>query len=96
MCEMLRLTCFYPLTLLQIYARRILVVLEILGGIFHLLFFICVMATLIVLAKRSTNEFVWATSVNNITGWTNPGAAFSIGLLSPVFVVSGMFLQPFH
>jgi choline transport protein len=47
------------------------------------------MATLIVLAKRSTNEFVWATSVNNVSGWTNPAASYSIGLLSPVFVVSG-------
>jgi choline transport protein len=82
------------LILPQIYARRILVVLEILGGIFHLIFFICVMATLIVMANRSTNEFVWATSVNNITGWTNPAAAFSIGLLSPVFVLSGTFSTP--
>jgi choline transport protein len=65
------------------------VVLEIIGGVCHLVFFIVVMVTLIVLATRSTNEFVWATSVNNISGWTNPCASFSIGLLSPVFVVSG-------
>ncbi|KAF2428690.1 amino acid transporter, partial [Tothia fuscella] len=82
--------CFIILPVVcNLYARRILVVLEIMGGIFHLVFFICVMAVLVVMSRRSSNEFVWATSVNNITGWTNPGAAFSIGLLSPVFVVSG-------
>jgi hypothetical protein len=54
-----------------------------------LLFFIVFMVTLILLARRSTNEFVWATSINNVSGWTNPVASFSIGLLSPVFSLSG-------
>jgi len=75
--------------LLNIHARKVLVALEIVGGICHFLFFICVMVTLIVLAPRSSNEFVWKTLFNESPGWTNPGAAFCVGLLSPVFVVSG-------
>jgi choline transport protein len=73
----------------QIWARKVLVTLEIIGGVCHLLFFIIVMVVLIVLAPRSSNEFVWKTMIKSSPGWTNPGAAFCIGLLSPTFVVSG-------
>jgi hypothetical protein len=76
----------------QIFARRILVFLEIIGGACHVLFFFVVCITLIVMAPRSTNEFVWATTVNDVSGWTNPGVAFCLGLLSPTFTLAGMFL----
>jgi choline transport protein len=78
-----------PNTVAQVYARRLLASLEIVGGVCHFVFFFCNVITLGVLAQRSSNHFVWATLVNNVSGWTNPGAAFCIGLLSPTFVLSG-------
>jgi hypothetical protein len=76
---------------LKIYARRVLIFLEILGGVCHILFFFVIVITLLVMAPRSTNEFVWATTVNDVSGWDNGGVAFCLGLLSPTFVLAGMF-----
>jgi choline transport protein len=59
------------------------------GGVFHLIFFFCVIITLLVLAPRSSNDFVWKTIVSDISGWSNPGVGFCIGLLAPTFVVTG-------
>lgn len=74
---------------LNVFARRILVVLEIIGGTCHFLFFIVTVTVLGVMARRSTDEFVWTTIVTENSGWTNPCAAFSIGLLTVAFPVSG-------
>jgi choline transport protein len=78
----------------KIYARRLLILLELIGGVCHILFFFCFIIPLIMLAPRSSNEFVWETSVNNVSGWSNPGLAFCIGLLSPTFVLTGKFPLP--
>ncbi|OCL10710.1 amino acid transporter [Glonium stellatum] len=71
------------------YARRTLVALEMIGGICHFLFFIITVVVLGILAPRSTNEFVWTTSVSGISGWDNPGVAFCLGLLVPAFCLAG-------
>jgi choline transport protein len=60
-----------------------------LGGVCHLIFFFGTIITLIAMAPRSTNDFVWRTLASNISGWSNPGVGFCIGLLAPTFVVSG-------
>jgi hypothetical protein len=73
----------------NIYARKLLVLLELIGGICHILFFICTVAILGVMAKRSSTEFVFETLTNNVSGWTNPCVAFSVGLLPMVFPISG-------
>ncbi|KAF2179045.1 amino acid transporter [Zopfia rhizophila CBS 207.26] len=72
----------------NLYARRILVPLEIIGGVCHFLFFICVIVTLAILGPRSTDDFVWKTSISDQSGWNNAGVSFCIGLLSPAFAVS--------
>jgi choline transport protein len=59
------------------------------GAVLHIILFFCTIIPLIVLAQRSTNEFVWATTVSDISGWSNPGVGFCIGLLAPTFVVTG-------
>ena len=73
----------------NVYARKLLVILELIGGICHFIFFICTVIVLVVMAKRSTNEFVWTTIFNQYSGWTNKCAAFSIGLLTAAFPISG-------
>jgi len=79
--------------LLQLYARRLLVVLELIGGTFHILFFFGIVITLGVLAPQSPNDFVWTTSVSGVSGWNNAGVAFCLGLLSPAFAVAGMCMH---
>jgi choline transport protein len=73
----------------NIYARRLLVILEVIGGICHILFFICTVVILGVMASRSTSEFVWTTLINDVSGWENHCVAFSIGLLTVTFPISG-------
>jgi choline transport protein len=73
----------------NIYARRLLVILELIGGVCHIVFFICQVSILGVMARRSTNEFVWETLIHDVSGWENKCTAFSIGLLTVVFPLSG-------
>ena len=73
----------------NIYARRLLVILELIGGVCHIIFFICTVAVLATMAERSTAEFVFTTIVDDASGWTNPCASFSVGLLTVVFSIAG-------
>jgi choline transport protein len=66
----------------NLYFKRLLNTFETIGGITHVVFFIVSIATLTALARHSTNEFVWQTLVNDISGWTNPGVAWGLGLLT--------------
>ena len=77
------------LTRIQIYARRVLIFLEVIGGVCHVVFFFVIIITLLILAPRSTNDFVWNTTVSNVSGWKDPGVAFCLGLLSPTYVLAG-------
>ena len=66
---------------INLWFKKVLNVIETAGGIIHVVFFIVSIITLAALARRSTNEFVFETLVDDISGWTNPGVAFGIGLL---------------
>lgn len=65
----------------NLWFKKVLNVMETAGGIIHVVFFIVSIITLAALARRSTNEFVFDTLINNASGWTNSGVAFGIGLL---------------
>jgi choline transport protein len=56
--------------------------METSGFCIHISFFLASIITLSALAQRSTNEYVFATVVNDISGWTNSAVAFGIGSLS--------------
>ena len=73
----------------NIYFRKVLNALETFGGILHIVFFIVSIITLAVMAQRSTNDFVFKTLVTGVSGWTNPGVSFGIGLLTVVFPLAG-------
>jgi hypothetical protein len=75
---------------IQLYARRLLVVLELIGGTCHLLFFLVTVIVLGVLAPQNTNEFVWTSGSSGLSGWNAEGVTFCLGLLSPAFAVAGM------
>ena len=76
----------------NLYFRKVLNTLETLGAILHIGFFIATIITLTVLAQHSTTDFVFKTLVTGVSGWTNRGASFGIGLLTVVFPVAGKYL----
>jgi len=73
----------------NLYLRKVLNTFETIGGILHVVFFIVSIITLTTLAQRSTTGFVFKTLVTGVSGWTNPGVSFGIGLLTVVFPVAG-------
>ncbi|KAF2673819.1 amino acid transporter [Microthyrium microscopicum] len=74
---------------LNLWLRKVLNALESLGGIIHVIFFIVNIIVLSVLARRSTTDFVFKTLTHDISGWTNPGVAFGLGLLTMTFPLGG-------
>jgi hypothetical protein len=50
--------------------------------------------TLVVLAERSTTEFVFETLTHSESGWNNPGVCFGLGLLTITYSVSGQSCHP--
>lgn len=73
----------------NLYFRKLLNIMETTGGILHVVFFIVNIITLAVLARRSSVDFVFKTLVTGVSGWTNPGISFCLGLLTVVFPVAG-------
>jgi hypothetical protein len=62
--------------------------LELIGGICHVIFFIVSIIVLAVLAQHSSSGFVFNTLTHDLSGWTNPAAAWSIGLLTVAFPIT--------
>ena len=77
--------------LCNMYARKVLAPLEIIGGISHLIFMVVVVVILVVLSPRSTASFVFTRSVTGLSGWNDPVISWCLGLLSATFPLSGMF-----
>ncbi|KAF2667233.1 amino acid transporter [Microthyrium microscopicum] len=73
----------------NLYFKQLLNVLETVGGIFHVLFFLVSIIVLAALARRSTNDYVWNTLTNDQSGWENKGVAWGLGLLTISFSVLG-------
>ncbi|KAF2192733.1 amino acid transporter [Zopfia rhizophila CBS 207.26] len=69
--------------------RKVLNTLEAVGAICHVVFFIVSIITLVVLAERSTTDFVFKTLTHDVSGWTNPTVAFGIGLLTVTYPLTG-------
>jgi choline transport protein len=78
----------------NIWFRKLLNTLESAGGIVHIVFFFINIITLAVLARRSTNDFVFKTFTHNISGWTNPGIAFGLGQITMSYPLAGMYTGP--
>jgi choline transport protein len=80
----------------NLYFRKLLNTFETVGGILHIVFFIAtIIATIItlpILAQHSTTDFVFKTIVTDVSGWTNPGISFGIGLLTVVLPLTGDIL----
>ena len=75
--------------ILNLWFRKLLNVFELLGGFFHIIFFIISLVTLVVTAQRSTTHFVFETLTHNVSGWENPVVAWGLGLLTVVSPITG-------
>lgn len=73
----------------NVYARKILAPLEIAAAILHVLGFVVFVVVLVVMARRSTAEFVFETAFYGKSGWQNEGVQWSIGLLAVIFPIGG-------
>jgi amino acid transporter len=74
----------------NVYARRALAPVEVIGGVTHILFLIIFVVTLAVMAPRSTASFVFTQTITGLSGWSNRGIQWNVGLLSAVFPLGGM------
>ena len=82
--------------IINIFARRLLPLIEILVGIMHVVFLPVAIAIFVTLAPRNPNAFVWDTFVSGLSGWENPGVVFSVGLLGVISPFSGISPHQFH
>src|SRR5262249_22767912 len=76
----------------NLYFRHLLKALEMIGAILHVVFFIVTIITLAAMAERSSVDYVFKTLTTGVSGWTNPGVSFGIGLLTSVFPLAGNFV----
>ena len=76
--------------LCNIFARKALTPIEIIGGITHITFLIVYTVVLATMAPRSTASYVFATTTS-AGGWTNIGVSWNIGLLTAVFPLGGIY-----
>ena len=81
-----------PFTL-NVYGRKLLKTIEIVGGIFYIIFFITTIVTLIVMAPRNPSEFVFKESFFGQSGWENEGVQWCLGLLTITAVLIGKTLS---
>ncbi|KAJ3579506.1 hypothetical protein NPX13_g1057 [Xylaria arbuscula] len=74
---------------INVFGQRILPWIEILSMILHVgLFFVLLIAMLVLSPAKQSAEAVFATFENN-SGWQNDGVAWFIGLLSSSYVLAG-------
>ncbi|KAE9403296.1 putative amino acid permease [Gymnopus androsaceus JB14] len=78
------LVCFS----VNVFAVKLIPIIELLAGILHPVLFVALLVPLVVLAPRSTNEFVWTELVNESGGYSD-GVSWCIGLLTVAYSFSG-------
>jgi amino acid transporter len=76
----------------NIWGMRLLPAIELIGGILHITLFIVIVVALVILAPRSSSEFVFTGFINE-GGWQNDGVSWCIGLLTVVYCFVGMALS---
>jgi choline transport protein len=73
----------------NVFARRILAPLEVLGGLLHIALFVVFVVVLVALSPRSSAQYVFTESTTNLSGYSSPGVSWCIGLLSGAFPLAG-------
>lgn len=75
----------------NIFARKVLSTIEVVGGFTHTIFWIVWVVVLLAMAERSPLEYVFAETYSGIEfgGWSNEGVSWCVGLLTAAFPLSG-------
>ncbi|KAK5123027.1 hypothetical protein LTR85_003593 [Meristemomyces frigidus] len=73
---------------INLWGIRVLPMIELLGGVCHVVFFVMILVALVVLAPQSSADFVFTDFVNG-GGWASDGVSWSIGLLTVVYCFVG-------
>ena len=71
----------------NVYGIKILPVIQLVGGICHVVFFVALIIPLVLLSPRSTAEFVFTETLSN-GGWSD-GLSWCIGLLTVTYCFLG-------
>ncbi|GIC92864.1 putative amino acid permease [Aspergillus udagawae] len=73
---------------INVFAARILPLLQLLGGLMHVVFFIVLIVPLVLLSPRSTPDFVF-TELLNQGGWSSDGVSWCLGMLTVTYCFIG-------
>lgn len=76
----------------NVYGIKILPFVQLVGGTLHVVFFIALIVPLVLLAPRSTPEFVF-TELLNEGGYKSDGLSWCIGLLTVTYCFLGELHQ---
>lgn len=76
-------------SLVNIYGIKIVPALQMVGGIMHITFFIAIIVPIILLARRSTSEFVFTELLTSEQGWQSGGVAWCLGMLTVTYCFLG-------
>ncbi|KAF1992509.1 amino acid transporter [Aulographum hederae CBS 113979] len=74
--------------IINVWGIRIIPATELFAGICHVLIFLALFVTMLVLGRNASPSFVF-TSYINTTGWSNPVVAWFIGLTPCVWCIIG-------
>ena len=77
----------------NIFARKTLKAIEIVGAILTMTFFIVFVVVLVALGGRNSAEYVFSADSGGVSGWKNPIIQWCLGLTSVVFPILGMGLS---
>ena len=76
----------------NVYGIRLLPAIQLMGGLCHVIFFFCLSIPLILLAPRSTPDFVFTELINK-GGWSSDGISWCVGLLTVTYCFMGKALS---
>jgi choline transport protein len=78
---------FIMFTVTNIFARKILAPLEVLGGTFHIVLYPAFIGVLAYFGNHNSATFVF-TEFHSFGGWKNSGVVFSLGTLCGSFAAT--------
>lgn len=74
---------------INVWCIKLLPLIQLLAGICHVAFFVALLVPLVVLAPKSSAEFVFTRLINDQSGWTNPVITWCLGLLTVTWCFVG-------
>jgi hypothetical protein len=73
----------------NLYFRKLINTIEIIGAVSVFVFFIVSVAVLAALAQKSTSKFVFTTLTHDLSGWNDPTICLGIGVLTAAVSLVG-------